>query len=150
MWSGYLKIGETQKQLHYIFVESQSKPEKDPLLIWFNGGPGCSSMGGMMAEHGPWVIEDGDHKFTKNDWSWNREANVLYYNQPAGVGFSICDNGDECWFDDESVSHDNLAALNYFLEVKFPEFKDNDIYISGESYAGIYVPYLAYRIHEHN
>jgi carboxypeptidase C (cathepsin A) len=42
-YSGYLVINET-KQLHYVFVESQSDPVNDPVLIWFNGGPGCSSL----------------------------------------------------------------------------------------------------------
>ena len=150
MFSGYLDIKGTAKKLHYIFVESQSEPSKDPVLIWFNGGPGCASMGGMLAEHGPWVIEDGENVFHENEWSWNKEANVLYLNQPAGVGYSQCPNDDECWFDDELSSLDNVAAVTFFFEQKFPEFLANPLYISGESYAGIYVPYLAYQIHKQN
>jgi len=43
-YSGYVGVPGTGKQLHYIFVESQSNPATDPLVLWFNGGPGCSSM----------------------------------------------------------------------------------------------------------
>jgi len=57
-YSGYLTASET-KQLHYVFTESMDKPESDPVVIWFNGGPGCSSMLGMMQELGPIVVDDG-------------------------------------------------------------------------------------------
>ena len=56
-YSGYLNVTDT-KRLHYIFVESESAPATDPVVIWFNGGPGCSSMLGFLQENGPWVIED--------------------------------------------------------------------------------------------
>lgn len=45
-YSGYLNVSDA-KSLHYLFFESQSAPETDPVLIWFNGGPGCSSMLGF-------------------------------------------------------------------------------------------------------
>lgn len=40
-------------------------------------------------------------------------------------------------------------VLTKLLE-KFPDFKNNDLYLSGESYAGIYVPQMAINIHNHN
>ena len=48
MFSGFLPIAETTKKIHYLFVESANDPSTDPLIIWFNGGPGCSSMLGFM------------------------------------------------------------------------------------------------------
>jgi len=56
-YSGYLDITNTKK-LHYVFVESESSPSTDPVVIWFNGGPGCSSLLGLLQENGPWVFED--------------------------------------------------------------------------------------------
>jgi len=64
-YSGYLTATET-KSLHYVFAESMDKPSTDPLIIWFNGGPGCSSMLGFMQENGPIVINDGENYLASN------------------------------------------------------------------------------------
>jgi carboxypeptidase C (cathepsin A) len=79
LWSGYVNITDSSKRIHYLLVESQKDPENDPLIIWYNGGPGCSSMLGFMQENGPFLWESGKDTWTgKNPYSWNREANVLY------------------------------------------------------------------------
>lgn len=57
LYSGYLKVTES-KQLHYMFVESKNDKKTDPVLIWFNGGPGCSSLLGFFQENGPFIVED--------------------------------------------------------------------------------------------
>jgi len=149
VYSGYLNIPETAKQLHYMFVESAESPSTDPLIIWFNGGPGCSSMLGWAQEHGPFVMENGGTEFHENAYSWNKGANMLYIESPAGVGFSYCDGFKDCSFTDDSSSKDNLSAVLAWFQ-KFPEFGTNNLWISGESYAGIYVPYLSYQIDLHN
>ena len=104
---------------------------------------------GYLQEHGPYVIEDGETKFHKNDYSWNKETNMLYIESPAGVGYSFCDKKELCTFNDETSSQDNVDALLSFFE-KFPEYRAHDLFISGESYAGVYVPYLAWRIDNFN
>lgn len=71
LYSGFIDIKETKKSLHYVAALSQRDHTTDPVIIWFNGGPGCSSLLGLMQEHGPYVIEDGNTTFTKNDHSWN-------------------------------------------------------------------------------
>ena len=105
LFSGYITISESapHKSIHYLLVESKSNPETDPLIIWFNGGPGCSSMYGFFLEIGPYQIKNDpdDHSkklFRKNEHSWNREASLLIIEQPAGVGFSTCHGGSywEC------------------------------------------------------
>jgi carboxypeptidase C (cathepsin A) len=149
LFSGYVNIGDTSKMLHYVLVESQNNPSTDPLLVWFNGGPGCSSMLGFLQEHGPYSMASGTDYFTPNEYSWNREANVLYIESPAGVGYSYCEGLMDCAFDDEKSGKDNLTALLNWYE-KYPEYKEHDLFISGESYGGIYVPYLTWNIDQYN
>jgi len=137
------------KELHYILVESQDKWNKDPLLIWLNGGPGCSSLLGFIMENGPCVFDDANYTIFDNPYPWNNRLNVLYIEGPAGVGFSRGQTTADKIHNDISSSYDFLEALKSFY-VKFPEFVGRDLYISGESYAGIYVPYFALRVHQYN
>ena len=72
---------------------------------------------------------------------------MVYLESPAGVGYNAFSGSFS--YDDENVSHENLKALQLFFEA-FPELKTRDLYLAGESYAGIYIPYLALRIDEFN
>jgi carboxypeptidase C (cathepsin A) len=134
-------ITGTSKKLHYVGALSKNNPATDPVIIWFNGGPGCSSMLGWAQEHGPYAIEDGQNNFTFNDWSWNNNANMFYIESPANVGYSVCgDIAKDCQWTDQNTADDNLVAVVQLLSTKFTALQNNDLYISGESYAGIYVP----------
>ncbi|XP_052815247.1 lysosomal protective protein-like isoform X1 [Mya arenaria] len=139
-YSGYLKASGTKK-LHYWFIESANKPSTDPLVLWMNGGPGCSSDLGLLTEHGPFRISKDGSGVTYNKYSWNNVANMLYLEAPAGVGYSYSEDKNYTTSDDE-VASDNYLALKSFF-VKFPEYKSNPFYITGESYGGIYVPTLS-------
>ncbi|KAF2289235.1 hypothetical protein GH714_031318 [Hevea brasiliensis] len=106
-------------------------------------GPGCSSVGaGAFSEHGPFRPSGGEN-LIRNEYSWNKEANILYLESPAGVGFSYSANTSFYnSVNDTITAQDNLKFLqNWF--VKFPEYKSRDLFIAGESYAGHYVPQLA-------
>ncbi|KAJ3594059.1 hypothetical protein NHX12_006391 [Muraenolepis orangiensis] len=142
-WSGYLKAGPG-KFLHYWLVTSQRDPLEDPLVLWLNGGPGCSSLDGFLSENGPFHVHDDGHTLYENKFSWNRITNVLYLEAPAGVGYSYSDDKNYKTNDDQ-VADDNYLALQSFF-VKFPNFTKNEFYITGESYGGIYVPTLSYRV----
>jgi len=104
MYSGYLDVNGTSKHLHYILAESQNDTATNPLVIWFNGGPGCSSLGGFGAENGPFVIPDGNLSFIENPNSWNKNASVLWLEFPAGVGYSYLTDPSEAYFDDHVSS----------------------------------------------
>lgn len=147
VYSGYLYIND-DKSHHYLFVESQNNPSTDPLLLWLNGGPGCSSILGFLYEHGPFIYLDGSTELIENEYAWNQKANVLYMESPACVGFSYCSDPNMA-FDDSTTAQDNMVAFFAWLN-KFPEFAGHDFFIAGESYAGVYVPYLAYYIDQHN
>lgn len=138
----------TGKHLHYWFVESQDKPSSDPLVLWLNGGPGCSSLDGLLTEHGPFLIQDDGATLQYNPYSWNKIANVLYLESPAGVGFSFSDDKNYTTNDTE-VSLNNYLALKEFLRL-FPEFTSSPVFLTGESYGGIYIPTLAQHVMEDN
>lgn len=78
-----------------------------------------------------------------NPEPWNKRANLLYIESPAGVGFSYAQTDDDRQHNDMTSSDDAFTALQSFFK-GFPEMVKNDLFISGESYAGIYVPYLAW------
>ena len=107
MYSGMIPIEGTGKSYHYMFVQSQGEPNTDPLVVWFNGGPGCSSMCGFAQEIGPYKMDDDDDQFFFNPYSWNNFSNQLYIESPAGVGFSTCSTEEECEFNDNTSAEDN-------------------------------------------
>ena len=145
IYSGYLKTKIDGNELFYIYTPSQNNPNTAPVLLWLNGGPGCSSLFGMLAEVGPVTSDNYANEFKKNLFSWNTNTNLIAIEQPAGVGFSKRNDPHFLWTDD-------LTAENLLYGIKdfLNEFnlKGKDFYISGESYAGIYIPFLATHILE--
>lgn len=144
-YSGYLNATEGRR-LHYWFVESERSPKDDPLVLWLNGGPGCSSLAGFLTEQGPFRVNKSDSRSLYiNEYRWNQVANVIFLESPAGVGFSYRENSDDYTTDDDQTALDNHEAIKSFFQ-KFPQFKDNQFFVTGESYAGIYVPTLSVRL----
>ncbi|CAL1387213.1 unnamed protein product [Linum trigynum] len=92
-YAGYVLVDETQKRkLFCYFVEATTNSTFKPLVLWLNGGPGCSSIGlGAFSQHGPFK-PNAAGLLVKNDYRWNKEANMLYLESPAGVGFSYSAN----------------------------------------------------------
>ncbi|KAF2715244.1 alpha/beta-hydrolase [Pleomassaria siparia CBS 279.74] len=72
----------------FWFFESRKDPKNAPLSIWMNGGPGSSSMLGLLRENGPCHINSDSNSTRLNEWSWNNEVNMLYLDQPVQVGLS--------------------------------------------------------------
>lgn len=146
IYSGFFNVTNGNgKQIHYVFVESQSNPISDPVVLWLNGGPGCSSMEGMFYENGPFVYEEGSEVLIANDYSWNLNASLLYFEAPAGVGFSTLGDPNNTNTNDNQTASDNLDVLVQFFKA-YPEYGSQEFFITGESYAGIYIPTLAYNI----
>ncbi|WRX23905.1 Peptidase S10 [Theobroma cacao] len=136
-YAGYITVYDENQPRHliYYFVEAEIDPASKPLVLWLNGGPGCSSVGaGAFCEHGP--FRPSADILLKNEYSWNKEANMLYLESPAGVGFSYSANKSfYTSVNDEMTARDNLAFLEKWL-AKFPEYKNRDLFITGESYGG--------------
>jgi len=140
-YSGYITVDEkSNRNLFYWLIESQNDPDTDPLVIWYQGGPGCSGLFGLFAESGPYM-PDGNGGIQYNPISWTQVANVLYLEQPAGVGFSYSDNPDDYNTNDFKAANDNFLFLEGFL-AQYPQYVGRETWLSGESYAGVYIPTL--------
>ncbi|GAB2289351.1 Serine carboxypeptidase-like 45 [Dionaea muscipula] len=142
-YAGYVTVDDRKhKTLFYYFVEAEVDPASKSLVLWLNGGPGCSSIGvGAFSENGP--FRPKGEILVKNEHSWNGEANMLYLETPVGVGFSYAaDTTAYSAVSDEMTARDNLIFLQRWFD-KFPQYRHRDLFITGESYAGHYVPQLA-------
>uniref|UniRef100_A0ACD5YEG0 Uncharacterized protein n=1 Tax=Avena sativa TaxID=4498 RepID=A0ACD5YEG0_AVESA len=151
-YGGYVTVDEENgRALFYYLVESPTDAAEKPLVLWLNGGPGCSSLGyGAMQELGPFRVSEDNKTLTRNMNAWNNVANVIFLESPAGVGFSYSNtSSDYDLSGDERTADDAYVFLVKWLE-RFPEYKDRAFYISGESFAGHYVPELAATILLHN
>jgi len=144
--SGYIKLPHKKDgNYFYWFFESRSDPVTDPLVLWLTGGPGGSSMMALLTENGPCTV--GDNLTTiNNPYSWTSNANVIWLDQPIGVGFSYGEPTDYDHTEDD-VAHNIFAFLQLWLE-KHPKFKNHPFFVTGESYAGHYIPVVAHYIME--
>ena len=160
-WAGHLPAagdGSDKKIFYWLFEpgDTASITDDTPLVLWLNGGPGCSSMDGLWLENGPFRLKSGDNGWTidVNQHSWHHvPAYTLYVDQPVGTGLSYSKDKNWCNNDFE-VNRD----FHYFLEEFFLFHSDkfltsgNDdnnnnspilrrpFYFSGESHAGHYIP----------
>ncbi|KAJ0965836.1 hypothetical protein J5N97_026974 [Dioscorea zingiberensis] len=151
-FSGYITVNKKHgRALFYWLTEAVSHASKKPLVLWLNGGPGCSSVAyGASEEIGPFRINRTGSSLYLNRYSWNREANLLFLESPAGVGFSYTNTSSDLKNSgDEQTAQDSLTFMIQWI-LRFPQYKYRDFYIAGESYAGHYVPQLAKKIHEYN
>ncbi|CAI9104370.1 OLC1v1003027C1 [Oldenlandia corymbosa var. corymbosa] len=151
-YAGYVTVNPIAgRALFYYFTECDDNPSSKPLVLWLNGGPGCSSIGsGALEELGPFRVSKDGKTLWQNPYAWNKVANVIFLESPAGVGFSYSNRSlSDYVTGDEETAADSYTFLVNWLE-RFPEYKSRDFFITGESYAGHYVPQLAQLILQHN
>ncbi|KAF8377516.1 hypothetical protein HHK36_030898 [Tetracentron sinense] len=151
-YSGYVTVDPNAgRALFYYFTESPQNSSTKPLVLWLNGGPGCSSFGnGAMMELGPYRVHSDGETLQQNEYAWNNAANILFLESPAGVGFSYSNTtSDYNLSGDKRTAEDSYTFLVNWLE-RFPEYKTRDFFLTGESYAGHYVPQLAQLILQNN
>eukprot|EP00659_Diplonema_papillatum_P003928 gene3928-6080_t len=163
MYSGFVDVGTPDfgvgsMYMHYVMFESENDPANAPTVFWYNGGPGASSMFGVFTELGPLLLNEDSLKtpeFEKtgiptplyNPHTWTKKFNVFALDSPAPVGFSYCSKegpsggGDSCGsWNDTAVFQRNAIAVKTLMNDIFPEYKKNELFITGESYAGVYIP----------
>jgi len=133
--------------MFYLFFTSlASNPSSAPLVLWLTGGPGCSSELAVFYENGPYHLEK-DASLSINEYGWDQTSNLLYVDQPLDTGFSFSKNPLDIVHNEKGVAADMWEFFQAFLEAH-PELKNNDVYVTGESYAGHYVPAVTYKLYE--
>ncbi|SZF01311.1 unnamed protein product [Blumeria hordei] len=125
-------------QLWFWFFPSTNPLAEREVTIWLNGGPGCSSLDGLIQENGPFLWQSGTYQPIQNPYSWTNLTNVIYIDQPVSTGFS---SGNITVENENDVSTHFLAFWKNFIS-KF-KMEGYEVYITGESYAGQYIPYIA-------
>lgn len=145
-YSGYLTVDkkfDSNLFFWYFPCKNDNLTASAPLVIWLQGGPGASSMFGLFTENGPYVFNKG--KLHYRYYSWTNYFNVLYIDNPVGTGFSFTKSDDGYATNQTIIGEHLYEAVTQFL-ILFPNLQKNGIIISGESYAGKYIPSFAYTI----
>lgn len=166
MDSGYVTVKPGERALFYWMIQS-TRSATDPVVFWFQGGPGCSSLYGMLGENGcvcgreralflrffcskvsrpeprPFMtLANGSIGY--RDLSWTNFATMVFTESPAGVGFSYSNNS--AWNPtDSNTATDNYAFIQGFFQAH-PQLASLPFWLAGESYGGMYVPTLADKI----
>ncbi|XP_059666099.1 serine carboxypeptidase-like 27 isoform X1 [Cornus florida] len=153
-YSGYVTVDPPiGRNLFYWLIEAPASrdPMSKPLVLWLSGGPGCSSVAyGASEEIGPFRVRPDGLTLTVSPYAWSREANLLFLDSPAGVGFSYSSTvSDVINVGDKRTAEDSYTFLVKWFE-RFPQYKHRTFYIAGESYGGHYVPQLSQLIVRRN
>jgi vitellogenic carboxypeptidase-like protein len=147
MYSGFVKTDELQDtNMYYMFFRDEALSITAPLIIWLNGGPGSSSQIGTFLENGPLRLvknaEDNVEVHSLTGVSWTSFGNIIFLDQPANTGYSY---GNKLFTSEAEIRANALKFVQNFY-LKHPEMADRDLYITGESYAGIFIPNIAHEI----
>ena len=131
----------------FWFLPSLDNNPDAPVLLWLQGGPGASSLYGMFTEIGPFTIDANGEVVERSAAasSWNQHYSLLFIDNPVGVGWSWSDDVAAFVTDEKQVGSDVADALGQFFQL-FPEQATSDFFVTGESYAGKYVPATAYTV----
>nr|CAI5866225.1 unnamed protein product [Callosobruchus analis] len=148
-YAGYFTVNKKyNSNLYFWFFPSNGDHTKDPVLLWLQGGPGASSMYGLLEESGP-IAVNKDLQLDIRNYSWTNNHSVIYIDNPVGVGFSFTDHEDGYARNETQIGNELYNALQQFFTL-FPELRKNYFFITGASYAGKYISVLAYTIHRSN
>ena len=128
-YAGHVEITpEHNGNLFFWLYKNRHIANRSRLVLWLNGGPGCSSMDGAMMEIGPYRVvadDDGQQKLVYNDGSWDEFANILFVDNPVGTGFSYVD-GDSYLHELDDMAKQMVVFLEKFF-VMFPEHTLDDV-----------------------
>lgn len=136
--TGYIPVNRKDSLFYWLF-EAKNNPCHAPLVVYLAGGPGCSGEIAIFTGAGPYRINKDDLTLKSNPGAWNRNFNMLFVDQPVGTGFS---NSKNYRTDESHIAVDFYTFLEGFLK-KHPEYKKSSFYLTGEGYAGHFIPSIA-------
>ncbi|CAK9101452.1 unnamed protein product [Durusdinium trenchii] len=168
MFSGYVNV--TQEDfLFYWFIQAKSDAPADaPVILWSNGGPGCTSMEGAVTEIGPLLLKGvktghstwcspegrmyalasvGRRRLSSNPFAWNQRAHVLLVDQPRYVGYST--GAGPFVLSSKDAAKDIVQFLRGWRRL-FPELAASRFVLASESYGGHFIPAFAEAIFNFN
>ncbi|KAE8899688.1 Pheromone-processing carboxypeptidase [Phytophthora fragariae] len=155
--AGRIALDDNDKNsIFYWHFQAAQDPDKAPLVIWLNGGPGCSSMQGLFLGNSPFKLVD-DSTIGKNEHSWHQFANLLFVDQPVGTGMSYT-RGNDFRADESAIADDFHQFVTKFLQRHTEYLSEDDsglkysraVYLFGESHSGRWIPEFSERILEKN
>ena len=148
-FSGYLTVNKTlESNMFFWFFPAQNGSANAPVVLWLQGGPGATSLFGLFNEHGPIQVND-DGTLSERPITWNSMYHLLYIDNPVGTGYSFTSSDQGYARSQDDVGRDLYSALSQFFQI-YTDYAPNPFYVTGESYAGKYVPTVGYRIHVEN
>src|SRR3990167_5265044 len=140
---GYLPVNSNGDDLFYWYWPSRNNEATDPLIVWFTGGPGCSAGLALFFENGPFINPESQTVPVVNPNSWNTNANLLYIDQPIGVGYSHSKFSDIPQLQSLVKVHIVQFFSQWFNLDRFKALQNRPMFITGESYGGHFVPTIA-------
>ncbi|KAJ0173344.1 hypothetical protein K1T71_011520 [Dendrolimus kikuchii] len=147
-YAGFFTIdSKYNSNLYFWYFPPFSKITTAPVVLWLQGGPGGSSLFGLFEEIGPIRAKKGGFALRKYHWSLN--YHLIFIDNPVGTGFSFTDDDNGYCKDETCIGAGLYNAMQQFYML-FPNLRSNDFYITGESYAGKYIPALGITIHTEN
>ena len=149
-YSGYVTVNASSNgHTFFWYFPPLNGNLSAPTMMWLQGGPGGSSLFGLFSEMGPIMVNDAGTQAVPNELlSWTREYGMVFVDNPVGVGFSLSDPEGLAQTKEQYMT--TLYSFISQFHQLFPNLLKNDFYISGESYAGKYVPAAAYKVHQEN
>ncbi|VVA95137.1 unnamed protein product [Arabis nemorensis] len=153
--TGYIGVGEEEEvQSFYYFIKSERNPKEDPLVLWLSGGPGCSSISGLLYENGPLTMKLDFYNGTlpslvSTTYSWTKTSSIIFLDQPVGTGFSY----SRTHLSNKPSDSGEAKRIHEFLQKwlgKHQEFSSNPFYVAGDSYSGMVVPATVQEISKGN
>ena len=151
----------TTMMMHYLVFLSENNHTSDPVLVWFNGGPGATSAWGLFVENGPFQLNEasligeeyertGIPQLILNPYRWTKFASLLVLAAPPPIGFSYCTppgppgNGTACGtWNDTRCGVADAEALGIIFNKHMPWLlfgsPDTKLFFMGESYAGVFI-----------